>query len=261
MLPPLAMPPPWPGGGTPYPSPSPLPNPARSKKGIPPWVWILVGLGALSLLAVGGLVVLGLNQALTHDLLKADFEKTAEPFHIGTQAGVEYGLVDGAYSIRQTESGSHVSVSFGEFRRPAYVVDLRSDVVAVAGQPLPTSVGLGCYNRKDPPDGYVLLAAPDGSKAAIGRRAAGGRDVTVLATYTAPTGTAQPVTLLELRCAIDSPLGSGMHMTGSINGNVVVTASDSIGIGEFTGAALVMVADQLGAETRFDNVTATVPGE
>jgi hypothetical protein len=216
-----------------------------------------------AVLAAGAVVVLvGMNAVLTHDLLKADFAQTAEPFHVGSAAGAEYRLIDGTYAIRQTDTEEHVNVSVGEFSRVAYAVDARTDVSTASGQPAPTAVGLGCYNNNTAnpsPDGYVLLANPDGSSAVIQRRD-GGRAGPVLATYTAPPGTAQPVTNLRLNCGVDSPVSSGMHMTAWMNGNQVLTASDATGINNFAWAALVLSANQPNAEARFDNVVATVPG-
>ena len=219
----------------------------------------------VAVLAAGGVVFLvGMNTVLTHDLLKADFAQTAAPFHVGSADGAEYRLVDGTYAIRQTDTGQHVNVSLGEYARIVYAVDATTDVSIPSGQPAPIAVGLGCYNNNSAnasPDGYVLLAEPR----RVRRRHSTPRrwsllPVPVLATYTAPPGTAQPVTNLRLTCGVDSPVGNGMHMTGWLNGTQVLTANDANGVNNFAWTALVLSANRPGAEARFDNVVATVPG-
>jgi hypothetical protein len=240
--------------------PPPPPQPQRRRTRL--WIGLAVGV-VVAVLAAGGVVFLvGMNTVLTHDLLKADFAQTAAPFHVGSADGADYRLVDGTYAIRQTDTGQHVNVSVGEYTRVAYAVDTTTDVSVPSDQPAPIAVGLGCYNNNSAnasPDGYVLLANPDGSGAVIQRRNAGLAGP-VLATYTAPPGTAQPVTNLRLTCGVDSPVGNGMHMTGWINGTQVLTANDANGINNFAWTALVLSASQPGTEARFDNAVATVPG-
>lgn len=238
-----------------YPPPTP---PRRPRSALP--VLLVVGAVVAVMAMVGALFVVGLNQYMTHDLVHADFETTAEPFHVGTKPDVEYALVNGTYSIRQRTDSQSLGLSLGEFPRVAYVAQTSADVTVPADQPAPSVVGLGCYDQGPDPIGYVLLVTPDGSSGRLGRTDQIGRGEPALGTFEAPANTAQPVTSLRLDCATDGPTSAGMHLAGYVNGVQVVTGHDDNGLEGYSGTGLIMIADTSGAEARFDNVVTIVPG-
>jgi hypothetical protein len=218
----------------------------------------VVGLVAVSL--VGGclaLVGVGLDQAITHDLLGEDFAQDAGTFGTGRFGDVAWAVQDGAY-VGTNVSGSTASgSSFASYARTAYVADTSVDVVDVEGAVGPGSqIGVGCADREGE-RGYVLLAGPDGSDVRIARLEGGRVSADSLDRATGlGLGTLRS---LRLGCTPD-PYGSDVELSGWVNGRSVLWTQDADGLGSYASMVLGLVDVPDGAVVRFDDAVAVVPG-
>jgi hypothetical protein len=228
------------------------PAPRRSRR-----VWLWVGLGVL-VLALGGcgavlLLGIGLDAALTHDLVDADFTESAEPFHTGSdpEAGAyAFELVDAAYRIRATGPNESIGSTVGEYARTAYTIDTSVEVVDVSGPDV--TVAVGCVDRQG--RGYLFTLGPDG--AAI-QRAEPGELVTLVAEETAVLPAA-PFTL-ALGCHQAMPNPSDTTITASVDGERLLSVTDDQ-VSGFDAVLLGLWPDTDDASVTFDDVVATVPG-
>lgn len=146
--------------------------------------------------------------------------------------------------------------AFANFRRIAYNIDIKADVVAVTGFGPDTGLGIGCGDKPiSNGHGYEFDLSSRGYR--IVR--IDGADVSLIGSV--PGAVALTSTPLELRITC-SPSTSG-HITvrGYLNGKEVIRASDPQGLTTFRSALLLLEADTAGQSATFDNVIAVAPGE
>jgi hypothetical protein len=232
------------------------PQPARKRR-IPVWVWVLGAVAALGALAVGVLFLLGLNAALTHELLDERFDSGGGVFETGTYGDTDYQVRDGTYVITSLTDSANSGFSYGKLARTAYAVHATVDVVSVTnGGADPVFAGVGCTTA-DGQEGYMLSADSSG-KAAMILRIEGDkvRQAPLASDETLNVG---PLRQLRLDCAVANPLGNSVNITAYINGVKVLTAYEGQGASQYESMMLLMAASKNGAEVRFDNAKANVP--
>jgi hypothetical protein len=220
-------------------------------------VWLWVGLGVL-VLALGGcgvvvLLGIGMDAALTHDLVDADFTETAEPFHTGSDSEVgayTFELVDDAYRIRATGPNESIGTTVGEYARTAYTIDTTVEVVDVSSPDL--TVAVGCVDREGL--GYLFTLGPDG--AAIQRAQPG--ELVTLGTMEEVALPAAPFTL-ALGCHQAMPNPNDTAVTASVDGERLLAVTDDQ-VSGFDAVLLGLRPDTDDASVTFDDVVATVPG-
>jgi len=212
---------------------------------------IILGIAALSI------VGLGLDQALTHDLLSADFSASDDTFKTGETDEYKLDVNEGSYRLTSTSAPTSPLMTFGWFARTAYYVEIEASVVRLEARD--ATLGLECAHSVakednsgylflyDPSDGYVLTKVSDESGAEVLERALG----------VAP----QAGTRIGISCGKRSLLPNAKTtITGSIDGVEVIRAEDG-DYESFEAASLVFWPVNADDWIRFDDVTATVPGK
>lgn len=235
--------------------------------------WLIGGIALVVVLMLVGLAVLGLglNAALTHDLVTTDFARSAEPFSTSDGHPYAFLLQDGTYAITATSPPSGpdgLALSRAQFTREAFVADV-SVTVSDVDHPTDDLVGVGCDETVEPgatfDAGFVFLVGE--SRYAIIRYDASSVwsrsswfDDSIASTGGAPT--LQPGDTLTLRCTAELLDQNVATLTASVNGEQVLEATSRRahpGTG-FLAMTLVFAASQSGDEARFDNAIASVPG-
>lgn len=232
-------------------SPS-TPPPRRSRR----WIWFVVAAAVLVVGAGGcGLLLLGvgLDQALTHDLLDARFTNSAEPFHEGTgdarTGPYRFEVRDGRYVVTATAADAQRAVTVGEFARRAYTVDLTATLVA---RDEGSWAGLGCLGNDG--TGYTMEVGPTGTR--LWRVA--GSAVTLLDEDGTAVSADSPH---QLRLSCHQSLNpSDQTITGRIDGREVVSGTDGNPPTDgFDYAGLTLLPAGAGSSATFDDVVGHVP--
>lgn len=217
-------------------------------------------IGAIVVLAIiiGASAVYALldRTVLRHDLLEADFQRGAGAFREGATSDYDFKVTGTAYRIRAVSTPSSPASAFANFRRIAYNVDIKADVVAVTGFGPDTGVGIGCGDKPiSNGHGYEFDVSSRGYR--IVR--IDGADVSLIGSV--PEAVTLTATPLELRITCSPSTGGHITVRGYLNGAEVIQASDPKGLTTFRSALLVLEADTAGQSATFDNVVAVVPGE
>jgi hypothetical protein len=253
---PTGLPPPNPSSAAP-PSPTEAVGgrPRRRHRGLIIAGAIFFGIAAL------GIVGLGLDQALTHDLLSEDFSTDDGVFGSGERSEFEIDVYDGTYRMTTKEPLTYPIRSFGWFARTAYYVDIDATVVAFDADE--AGVGLECIqdiNADDMEAGYLFLAPTDGSGYLITKMVPDGAgEPEMLAEVEGPVAALRPGQHIGLSCGAKSLLPNAKTtITGTIDGVEVISATDG-SYDSFDAAGLVFFSLQAGDSVQFDDVSATVP--
>jgi len=233
----------------PPPETTPAHTPELSKKKGRILLWALAGLVALGL-AGCGLVLLGLDAAITHDLVDADFTSTAEPFHTGTHGEYRYDLSDGAYKVTAKVGPTSAGTSLGEYERVAYNVDTSMRVLRVDGED--SMLTLGCMDQKY--RGYELVLDAEG--AALGRVTDDGGKI-----LTSSDSTTLPSAPFTMSISCTRPPAGGVELKGYVDGRRVVQADLANGTSDWAYATVGYWPDSKGQSMVVDDVVAHVPGE
>lgn len=211
----------------------------------------------LVLAVVGGVAIVVAVGAIanrtvfTDRLLSADFGSGSGPFTTGAVTGYHFDLVDGTYRIQSRIANPGPADSFANLARTAYAVDMSADVVSVTGE---VAFGVGCFNS--PTAGYALLASPPQGVALVRRDSESGANNRVIATneqLAVPAANVQ----LRLSCA-NRLVGSSVSLKGYLNGQQVITGTDSDGLDGFSLGALEFMTEAAGAEVQFGKAEAAV---
>lgn len=220
---------------------------------------------------LSGLILFAVDKVLTHDLVEADFNQSADPFETGTFGTGGYELVDGTYQITALEDfqpNYEPLGSFAGFARVAYAFDLGVDVVAVDGLGSGTGVGIGCVEQgpgstRAEEASYLFIAGGGGNPGSailhLDPAATEAEwDQNVIANGTEGIG---PGDRIELNCATDLLDDNKVKLTASVNGVEVLEGSHDAGrsVEGFDAMELVFVATEPGQQVRFDNAVAHVP--
>lgn len=219
------------------------------------WLWVVL---VAAVLAVGGcgvlvLVGIGMDAALTHDLVDTDFSVGSEPFAVGSDpdAGAyAFELVDGAYRIRATGPNEEAASSVGEYARTAYSVDTMVEVVDVSAG---STIAAGCLSRDL--FGYTFSVGPEG--AVLHRTATDGRrEVATAEDARLPEA---PFTL-EIDCEQSLSNMNDLDISGWIDGRRVLSFTDTEAVSGFAFVELGLRPDSDDARATFGDVVAVVPG-
>ena len=224
------------------------------------WVWLAV-VGAAAVLLAGGCGILvllgvGMDRALTHDLLDARFATTAEPFHEGTgdarTGPYRFEVRDGHYVVTAVAPDDARAVSVGEFARRAYTVDVAATVLT---RDEGSWSGLGCLGGDDDDGaGYLMEVGPDGARL---WRIGVGEGTLLDEDATAVSGDSPH--RLELSCH-QSLNPWDQTITGRVDGREVVSASDGDPPSDgYDYAGLTLLPSGAGAGATFDDVAGDVP--
>lgn len=232
------------------------PVPAKHRPGgLPVWGWVLIGVGALGSLMMGLLVLVGLNMYLTHDLLHEDFTSSDGAFATGEHRGHSFAVTDGTYVITSLDAGAGGAFAYASLARTAFALRADVDVVSVSSAG-PSFVGVACASA-GAADGYYLSTSADGTGVLVARMS-GELDASPIPLAVDETAQFGPVTSLRLECA-KPPMGDAVNLTGYVNGERAITATDTVGIDGFASVVLMFAAPDAGAEAVFDNVDVIVP--
>jgi hypothetical protein len=230
------------------PTPQP-PAPVRRRRRR---AWI-IGIGVVVVLAVAAIItVVSTNTVLTDHLLSVAFVSGSGRFSTGTTPDYSYDIYNGQYRIRSLTSDPGPGESAAPFARTAYSVDISADIVYVNGD---GAFGVGCFHSGS--QGYALLANPKGGVALVRRDLDSGANNRVIATndsITIPAANFQ----LQLSCA-DHLTGSSTDLKGFLNGQEVVSGTDSHGLDGFDQGTLELIATSAESEIRVASVKAVVP--
>jgi hypothetical protein len=232
-----------------------VPPPPRRRRR---W-WLWGGLITLALVVgVAGIVVLD-RVVLTHHLLKAEFTSAADPFKSGETGDYRFGVVQGTYQIQSKIAPSSPAEAYAWFVRTAYNVDVSADVIAVEDPTGRAIVGVGCFDSPSDNDhGYVFLVGAQGYALMTADLPLNDVLATLDKNHEWPPGGQR----LGISCSPTSPVGStDVEVRGYINGTEVISAADAGGFDTYRSVVLYLATEQAGVSVRFDNVTATVPGE
>lgn len=204
-----------------------------------------------------GIVGLGLDQALTHDLLSADFSAGDDTFKTGETDEYELDVDGGSYRLTSTSDPTSPLMTFGWFARAAYYVEIEATVVRLEASD--AILGLECAHSVteqsnsgylflyDPSDGYVLTKVSHQSEIEVLERA--------------PGVTPQADTRIGITCGKRSLLPNAKTtITGTIDGVEVIRAQDG-DYESFEATSLVFWPTNANDWIRFDDVIAIVPGE
>jgi hypothetical protein len=220
--------------------------------------WIIAGAIALGV-AVLGVVGLGLDQMLTHDLLSADFSEGDDTFKTGETDQYALDVNDGSYQLTATATPTSPLFTFGWFARTAYYVDIEATIVSIDADG--AIVGIECVHSAsgDTNAGYVLMYVPgDGYVLAKVSEDNNGAPEILERVSGAPPAAGDRI---GISCGVTSPLPtSKTTISGTINGAKVISATDK-SYDSFEAAALTFFPLRAGDSVQFDNVIATVPGE
>jgi len=220
--------------------------------------WIIGGAIVLGVAAIG-LVGLGLDQMLTHDLLSADFSEGDDTFKTGETEQYALDLTDGSYRLTATVTPTSPLVTFGWFARTAYYADIEATIVDVDADG--AIVGIECvHSASDSTNaGYLLMYVPgDGYVLAKVSEDNNGVPEILQRVPGAPLEIGDHI---GISCGVTSPLPtSKTTITGTVNGAKVISATDK-SYDSFEAAALTFFPLRASDSIQFDNVTATVPGE
>lgn len=216
------------------------------------WVWVLIGLGALALGGCGLLAIVGfaLDEDLTDDLIAADFNSTASPFHVGPDEYYDYSRVDGTYVIRSIKEPDGYASTVGEYARTAYNVDTSMKVTRIDGAG--STAILGCFDEFN--EGYEVEVGPDG----FGINVVEEDSAELLDIQDTPTVPEVPFTL-SMNCVQDD-VSDDVTITGFLNGRRILQTKDPNGIGDWTGASIGFLPEAADQSMAVDNVVAHVPG-
>jgi hypothetical protein len=214
--------------------------------------WIIVAGVVVALVAAGVIATVSTNAVLTDHLLSADFASGSGRFSTGTTPDYSYEIFDGLYRIRSLTSDPGPGETEAGFARKAYAVDISADIVYVSGD---GAFGVGCFNSGT--QGYALLADPSGGMALVRRDRDSGANNRVIATNDSVTIPATNIQL-ELSCD-DSLTGASVSLKGYLNGQEVVSGTDSHGLNGFDQGTLELIATKAGSEIRVASVNAHVP--
>lgn len=138
-------------------------------------------------------------------------------------------------------------------------MDASVDVVAMTGMGSGDAVGLGCFDAAGK-NGYWLLVDPGNRSGAFVRDVNDKAQDPPLATWNTPAAQVGDIRSLRLSSHITSPVGSDVKLSAWINGVQVATTATTGGFAGCEGMMLIVVAQEQGAEVRFDNASAVVPG-
>jgi len=229
------------------------PSPRRPG-GVPVWAWVLIGLGVAGT-ALMALALVGLNMYLTHDLLDEDFSSGGGEFLTGENTGHTFTVEDGTYVITSRTANAGGAFTFANLARTAYTMTVDADIVSM---PVDSDafVGIACAAAGGT-DGYYLVVRGSGPGVALVRIDASRiDDPQVLAVD--ETADLAPARSMRLEC-VTPPLGESVDLTGYVDGAMVVTATDAVGIDGFDTVVLHFGTPIAGASAAFDNVRAVVP--
>lgn len=256
-----------PSGPAPWPAPHEQLPPPMVPSGVSPpiepvtqrrrfrarWI-VLLAAAAVVALGAGTFLLVALDRtALRHDLVTADFDTSAAPFETGETAQFRAFREDGSYVIEATEAPDGPASSFAMFTRTAFDVTVAATVLEVVDDTDDAAVGVACMDLPETNGhGYIFAASDD--EVALVRTDKDGW--TTLLSEAHPTGSLSG-RRLQISC---HPTGSTVELTGSIDGNVVITTADEDGVTSFSAAMLVFHTFDAGDRVRFDDVDARVPG-
>ena len=237
---------------TPFPPPTPAvaQPPATPPRRHRRWPWIAGGAMVL-LLMIGGAVVVS-QTVLTHDLLSEDFTGGPGEFLEGSTEYNDFRWVDNAYEISAAVDDPAPATGFVWFARTAYSVEVSADITMVDDPEGDAAVGVSCLD--DPngnQHGYAFLVSDN--------------EAALVRWDTEPLVLVSNISLHELpatpfRVQISCvPVESGVEITGSVDGDVILTEIDPDGLSTFRSAGLEFFAQHTGDAVRFDNVSAVVP--
>lgn len=237
-------------------APALAPEPATKRRR--PRLWLLV-VGVVLVVLAGGcgvLLLVGTDQALTHDLIETRFSESAEPFELGSDSGAgpyTFAVKDGDYVITATANEANSTMSLGDFARVAYTVDV---VTTVSGLGEGRRAGLGCTGFADAPDGYYLTVSDQGASLL---RQQDGQTTTL---DTAPDATVDDAEhLLELSCHQQGLRNmNAQTVTATLDGRQIMSADDATPpIDGFGYAGLQFWSLHTDDSVHWGDVTATVP--
>jgi hypothetical protein len=224
--------------------------PPRVRRHRRPWI---IGIGVVVIVAAAAVIVtVSTNTVLTDHLLTVDFASGSGRFSTGTTPDYSYDIFNGLYRIRKLTSNPDSGVSAAGFARTAYAVDISADIVYVSGD---GPFGVGCFNSGD--QGYALLASPNGGVALLRSDKVSGAKNGVIATNDSVD---IPAANIQLKLSCDDSLtGSSVSLKGYLNGQEVVSGTDSHGLNGFDQGTLELIAPSAGSEIRVASVNAVVP--
>lgn len=235
------------------------PPPRRRPGGVPVWVWVLIGVGALTSVAIASIGIfaaVGLNQLLTHDLLHENFSTAEGSFPVGTHLDHSFAVEDGSYVITSLEADAGGAFAYATLARKAFALTAEVDVVSMSGSD-PMFVGIACA-APGAVDGYYLIVDRSGTGAILIRMDP--RPIDEISPLAVDESiTAGTVESLRLDC-VDEPLGTAVALTGYVNGELVLTARDEAGMDGFDTVVLHTSSAAAGDRVGFDNVDVVVPG-
>ncbi len=239
----------------PPPPPASLPPPSPAARVVPPapgrrprtrWmIGVVVGVAVL------GLLVVGLDQVLTHDLLSEDFSEDDGRFFAGEIEDYRSEVRDGRYRLTATTSSPELPLeSFGFFARTAHNVDIHADIAALDAPG--ATVGLECaHSAGDGRAGarYLFTASTVGDGYTLELVTGTLADARVL--ETAPGPALEAGQRIGLRC-------NDGAVTGLVDDTPVIIVNEPI-FGSSEAVALVFGPHEEGDWIEFDEVTAVVP--
>lgn len=239
-------------GPPPETTPAHTPELSKKKGRILLWALVVVGVGVLGLGGCG-LAALGLlmDSPLSHDLVDADFTENAEPFPVGENGAFMYSQDDGHYRITSTEVPDGPGTAVGDYARVAYNVTTRMNVLRVDGAG--SAVTLGCFNEDE--QGYEFQVDPEGASLGL-IDGSDGKELNFSDAVVLP----EPPFRMSMTCT-SAPESGTVTVTGSIDGERVVRASDTDGNSDWAYASVGYWPDEAGQSLVVDDVVADVPGQ
>ncbi|HET9722246.1 MAG TPA: hypothetical protein VFR44_00210 [Actinomycetota bacterium] len=199
--------------------------------------------------------------AFPDQLIDVDFANGLEPFVEGSYEHGDAEHVEGTYRITNARTDVFAQ-SFGDLPRPVNAVGVRAEFERLSEPG--TQVGVRCMgpsNDGTVPIGYGFFAEPGGGYALM--LFTPDEAVTLQEGDDAPFEALDRVSITCEPTGIAAVVGgsSDVRVTGSANGEQVVSVTDHDGVTEYTAVALVMGGDRFSAEVRFTRVSARVPDE